>query len=122
MSRAIEPWQGRTDDTPIPARAKDRTLQLQKDCCACCGLPFNEKRKPEFDHIIAIILGGANCESNIQALCGDCHRPKTTADTGAKSKLADIRKKRFALKGPKRPFPRRADPWGKSYLARKAAT
>ena len=122
MTRSVKEWIAKSDDAPVPPRVKDRTLQAQNACCAGCGLPFNEKRKPEFDHRIAIILGGENRETNIQALCGDCHDPKTKADTGAKSKLADIRKKRFQLKGPKRPFPKRADPWGREYLARKAAT
>jgi 5-methylcytosine-specific restriction endonuclease McrA len=73
--------------------------------------------KPEFDHIIPLIAGGENRESNIQALCTICHGNKTAVDVREKSKVARIRVRHLGLKKPKRPFPKRDDPWGKKWRA-----
>lgn len=128
MPRAVKEWFGRTDDTPPPTRVKLRILRDQNDRCAGmvgadqrCPVIFSARKKPEFDHIVALVNGGRNCESNLRALCYDCHRKKTDDDLSEKSKTNAIKAKHLGLKPPKRPWQKRHDPWGREYLARKAA-
>ena len=61
----------------------------------------------QYDHVIALINGGKNCESNIRPALADKHKVKTKADLAEKSKVAAIAKKHIgavAVK-PKIPSP-----------------
>lgn len=109
MPREVPEWVGKTDDTPIPPRVKDRILARQGDNCSICGEPFGPKRRPEFDHIVALIAGGGNRESNIQALGPCCHRPKSARDMKLKAKIASVRAKHLGIE----PKPRRRLPGGR---------
>jgi 5-methylcytosine-specific restriction endonuclease McrA len=98
MSRTVEEWIGRTDDTPAPDRVKDRIVQAQDRRCAKCAVAFGAKVPPEFDHRIALINGGANRETNLWALCPLCHGTKSKADVAQKSKDARVRQKHLGIK------------------------
>lgn len=102
-ARDVEEWVGKTPDTPVPPRVKDRILQRQGDCCHVCERQFSARLKPEFDHRPALINGGQNRESMIFAICEFCHEPLTKADVEEKSRVADMRKNHFSLKE-KRPW------------------
>ena len=95
MARSLPEWIGNTDDTPPPTRVKDRLCAKQKDLCAKCGCPLTTA---QCDHIIPLILGGKNRETNLQMLCVACHVGKTRLDVKLKSKVASVRKKRLGLK------------------------
>ncbi len=95
MSRTLPEWIGKTDDTPVPPRVKDRIATKQGDLCAKCRTPLTTS---QCDHIIPLILGGENRETNLQLLCVACHTGKTKLDVKLKSKVAGIRKKRLGLK------------------------
>lgn len=98
MARSVVEWRGRNDDTPVPARTKARIWKRNPNC-AGCGLPTNDStRKPEIDHIVALVNGGENRESNLQVLCAGCHRVKSHADVAMKSSEAKRLKKRLGLK------------------------
>lgn len=103
MSRSVPEWKGASDDSPIPPRVRLRILERQGNRCAVTGQEFGPKFRPEFDHIIALALGGKNEESNIQAIGAAAHREKTDRDVKAKAKGARIRKKRAGLKTTKQP-------------------
>jgi 5-methylcytosine-specific restriction endonuclease McrA len=45
--------------------------------CAICKADLTEK-EPHIDHIIPLIKGGGNAESNLQALCWQCNLKKGT--------------------------------------------
>ena len=95
--REVDEWIGRTDDTPPPARVKARVWKLNPNCVKC-GLPTNDStRKPQFDHIVALVNGGENREANIQILCAGCHRVKTWNDVAVKSSTARRLKRRLGL-------------------------
>ncbi len=113
MPRQVEEWIGRTDDDAIPARVKLRILQRQGFVCAVTGLPFSERSKPEFDHVAALVNGGAHREGNLQAIQPQAHKIKTAADVAIKVKADRIQKKRFGLAAPSRhPIPgSKASPW-----------
>jgi 5-methylcytosine-specific restriction enzyme A len=105
MSRAVEEWRGRTDDTPIPPRVKDRIVQAQDGRCAHCAARFGPKVPPEFDHRIALINGGENVETNLEALCGLCHHTKSKRDVAQKAKDARVRQKHLGIKTKKALIP-----------------
>lgn len=96
-ARSLDEWVGRTSDTAIPPRVKARIIETQGGCCANCGNAFSARLRPEFDHIVALINGGANAESNVQALCDLCHGAKTGRDVELKSTVARKRAKNLGL-------------------------
>jgi 5-methylcytosine-specific restriction protein A len=83
MSRELPEWIGKTDDTPIPARVRVRIFK--KGRCNNCGLLIHGSLLPAYDHIISLINGGENRESNLQLLCVPCHKAKTNLDVKEKS-------------------------------------
>ena len=105
MSRAVPEWIGRTDETAAPPRVQLRIVERQEGCCADCGAAFGAFLKPEFDHIRALINGGANREGNLQALCEFCHAPKTADDDALKAKVARVRAKHLGIAYKKRLVP-----------------
>ena len=116
MSRAVDEWIGKTDDSAIPTRVKARIVMAQDGICACgCGVKLGSAgERIEFDHEIALILGGENRESNIRALRCRCHKGKTRQDGAQKSVEARKRAKFLGLDKPKRIMPgSRASKWKK---------
>jgi 5-methylcytosine-specific restriction protein A len=101
MSRSTDEWVGKTDDSAIPQRVKDRLLLASGKCCVRCTRAVGGKLRAEFDHIIPLILGGGNRESNLQTLCSECHGAKTKLDVKLKSKVARVRQKHAGLKRPR---------------------
>ena len=97
MSRTVAEWHGKTDDTSLSASAKERIARKANDCCVRCERKVGGKLRAEFDHIVPLILGGANRESNIQLLCSECHGAKTKLDVKLKAKVARVRKKHFGF-------------------------
>jgi 5-methylcytosine-specific restriction protein A len=98
MSRTVDEWQGRTDDTAIPPRVKLRIHAKAEGRCAKCGLEANSS---QYDHAISLILGGENRESNIQLLCVPCHKAKTRLDVKLKAKVARVRMRHAGIKKPR---------------------
>jgi len=50
------------------------------------------------DHVVALINGGLNVESNLQPLCKWCHAKKTAQDVAEKAKVAAVRRKAHGAK------------------------
>ena len=101
MTRAPPDWIGRTDDTAIPDRVKDRVFRKFNGTCPKC----TRELKPgawECDHVIPLILGGKHAESNLQPLCtSPCHSSKTALDVKLKAKVARVRKIHLGIKKPR---------------------
>ena len=98
MSRSVPQWSGRTDDTAIPDRVKDRVFAKYQGRCPKCT---RELRKGHWqcDHIIPLILGGRHEAGNLQPLCTTpCHSAKSALDLKLKAKVARVRKKHLGLK------------------------
>ena len=111
--RAVPEWQGKTDDTPVPPRVKDRIAQKFKDCCGQCGGPIGGKLKAEFDHIIPLCIGGEHRESNLALVCNECHFGKTKRDVKIKAKIARVRKRKLGIRKPSRFSCSRDSKWKK---------
>lgn len=115
MARSVPEWVGATDDTPIPARVKDRVMQAFGGCCSECGVEFSGVIRPEFDHIVALVNGGENREGNIRAVCAACHVIKTKEDVSLKSVTYRKRSKHFGFEKKKRLIPgSKATRWKKT--------
>lgn len=70
----------------ISKRWKNTILNRQRNECTntygiCGNITFNSIVKPEYDHIIALRFNGPDTLSNLQALCGSCHRYKSNLET-----------------------------------------
>lgn len=105
MARSVTEWIGKTDDTPIPLRVRLRRLEAAGAKCADCKSKLGPRNPPEYDHVISLINGGENRETNIQCLCKACHRFKTKQDVAVKKKNNSVRASHHGLKESKFPMP-----------------
>jgi len=60
---------------PIPDDVKMFVWQRDGGKCVRCG----SNRNLEFDHIIPVVMGGANTARNLQLLCEGCNRAKSAS-------------------------------------------
>ena len=102
MSRSLSEWKGATDDTPVPPRVKLRVLQVYGYRCDPavdgCGRKINAGEPWTCDHIVALINGGENRETNLHPLCAFCHPVKTMSDLREKSRIARIALRHAGIK------------------------
>ena len=107
MTRPVPEWIGKTDTTAPPPRVKLRIIDRQGGLCAACDRKLGMAGETvEFDHIVALILGGENRETNLQALCGMCHGAKTRQDVAQKAQDAKRKASRYGVKAaPRNPIP-----------------
>lgn len=91
--RTTDEWIGATPDTPVPLRVRVRVFERQEGRCAETGRKIMPGEKWECDHIIAIINGGQNRESNLRVILAEKHKEKTAEDVKLKSKIARVRAK-----------------------------
>jgi len=101
MSRTVLEWIGRTDDSAIPDRVKERVARKADDCCQCCTRRIAGGLRAEIDHIIPLIIGGQHREANLQLLCHECHAAKTVRDVKIKAKVARLRKRGLGFRKPR---------------------
>lgn len=98
MARSLPEWRGSTADTPVPPRVRLRVYDKFKGRCAGCGAALFGKTFT-CDHVIAIINGGDNCESNLQPLGdGCCNKGKNKRDAALKSQTYRVRAKHLGIK------------------------
>lgn len=116
MPRTLPEWIGATDNSPVPPRVKARVLIRYKRKCYLTGTKIRSGTPWDIEHVIALINGGENRESNLAPILrGKPHRDKTKADLAEKSKVARMRLKDLGIypkpirEIPSRPFPTRAD-------------
>lgn len=79
-----KPWKGagerQRQTKPLTEIEKNLIRELHGHRCADCGEPARE-----VDHIVEVADGGTNLPSNLQLLCGDCHKEKTRKARRARS-------------------------------------
>lgn len=97
MSRSIDEWIGKTDDTPIPPRVKARVFLAHDGRCHLSGRKITAADKWDCDHVRALINGGENRESNLAPALRDKHREKTADDVKIKAKVARTRAKHLGI-------------------------
>jgi 5-methylcytosine-specific restriction protein A len=116
MSRAVEEWRGKTDDTPAPPRVRARVFAAHDGRCHRTGRKIQAGEAWELDHVVALINGGENRESNLAPiLAGKPHREKTAEDVAIKAKTARMKLKHLGV-WPKTKAPLRGRGFSKSRL------
>lgn len=98
MSRTVEEWIGKTPDSKIPDRVRDRVFKRDDGRCHLSGRVIRPGDSWDCDHVIALINGGENRESNLAPALRDKHREKTATDVALKAKDARVRKKHLGLR------------------------
>lgn len=91
--RSTPEWIGKTPDTAIPNRVALRVFEAHGGRCHLSGRKITPADKWDCDHVIALINGGENRESNLAPALRSEHREKTKADVAQKSKDARVRSK-----------------------------
>ena len=87
MARALDEWIGTSDDQRAPKRVRDRIRDNHPNCYICTK-PFVGGDRVALDHVVALINGGANAESNLRPVHIKCHAEKTAADVAEKARIA----------------------------------
>lgn len=99
MSRSsYKPWVADHDDQAIPPRVKLRIFERAGKRCETCTNLIIGKLRPEYDHRIALVNGGAHAEANLQLLCSECHKVKTRDDVAEKATMARKKIKAAGIK------------------------
>lgn len=102
MTRSTVEWVGKTDDTAIPPRVRVRQFERDGGKCQCgCGILIRPGDVWETDHIVAIVNGGKNVESNLRTMLKAHHAVKTKVDVAEKSVTARKRAKHLGIKKPR---------------------
>ncbi len=93
MARSVPAWVGKSDDHRAPQKVRLRVFDRVGGKCHLCGQPIQTGQKWDLDHVVALINGGENVESNLHPAHRKCHKDKTAADVAEKARIAGIRAK-----------------------------
>lgn len=63
--RTLPEWIGATPDTPIPPRVRLRVFEAHGGVCYLSKRKIRAGEKWQADHVVALINGGENRESNL---------------------------------------------------------
>lgn len=114
MSRAVEEWIGKSDDTPAPPRVRLRIFDANGGRCYLSGRKIMPGDQWDLDHKLALCNGGENRESNLAPVLRVEHRKKTAEDVKLRAKADRVRKKHLGIHKPKHVMPgSRASKWKK---------
>ena len=99
MSRYVPDWEGATPDTKAPLRVRTRVFERCGGRCHRTGRLIRPGDDWDLDHILALINGGRNVESNLAPILrGKVHKEKTAEDVAIKSKTARMRARHLGIK------------------------
>ena len=107
MSRKVKEWQGKTDDTAAPPRVRLRVFEAHSGICYLTGRKITPADQWDLDHVIALVNGGENRESNLAPALRAAHREKTAEDVAMKAKDRRVRSKHIGAAPKKRKMPYR---------------
>lgn len=94
----LKTWVGKTPEAMPGQTVLLRLYAKQNGLCACgCTRVMNLNRdQVDCDHIVPLIDGGMNVESNLQLLLREHHKAKTSAEATARSEERRHKSKAFA--------------------------
>jgi 5-methylcytosine-specific restriction enzyme A len=101
MSRSVEEWIGKSDDSAVPPRVRLRIFERHDGRCHLTGKKIMPGDAWDLDHVVALINGGEHRELNLAPAIRAAHRTKTAADVKLKAKVARTKAKHLGIK-PKR--------------------
>lgn len=110
--RPTKEWIGKRPESAAPPKVRQRVRDRDGSLCRLCSTPIKPAESFELDHIIALINGGENKETNLSAVHKHCHLAKTKRDVAEKAKTAAMRQaftgaRKPAGTIPPRPFQKR---------------
>ena len=79
----------------VPSDRKRRVRERAGGACQHCG----KRARLEIDHVVAVCLGGDHEDSNLQALCHECHQTKTKSDMREFARRMRLARARFIVAG-----------------------
>lgn len=114
MSRLVPEWIGKTPDTPVPPRVKLRVFEKHGGVCHRAGRKIRPGEPWDTDHVVALINGGENRETNLAPCLKDKHKEKTAEDVAIKSQTYKTKKAHWGIRSKKSRWPYGKDsPWRK---------
>lgn len=105
MPRSVDEWIGKTDDTPVPPRVRARVFAAKAGRCHSCTRKIAAGEPWTCEHMVALVNGGANRESNLDITCDWCLPAKNAADVAEKKIVRRKRAKHLGIHKPKHPMP-----------------
>lgn len=96
--REVPEWIGATPDTPVPDRVKLRVFRRYGGVCHISKRKIRPGEPWDAEHVIAIINGGENRESNLKPALKAKHPIKTAQDMAEKSRTYRKRKSNLGIK------------------------
>jgi len=79
-----------TKRTTLKPNKKKRIIANQKNKCHFCSEDLLTETTT-IDHIIALKYGGGNDDRNLQALCNECHKEKSSIEIKYESLVRDLK-------------------------------
>lgn len=116
MTRSVPEWKGSTDDAMPPPRVRLRIFNRHEGICHISKRKIAAGERWQLDHIVALIDGGANVESNLAPALTEPHKQKTKQEVSRKAKIDAIAKRNLGIKSEKKRtiqspgFPKKAKP------------
>jgi len=107
VGREPDEWIGATPDTAIPPRVRLRVLERFGRRDYDTGRPIGPADKWDADHLVALVNGGENRESNLVPRLKDKHKEKTRKDVAQKSYNAKVIGRHYGVKAKARKIPSR---------------
>lgn len=100
MARKVPEWIGKNDDHVPPGRVRDRVYDREQGRCHKCTryIDADGGEKWTLEHVLALINGGANRESNLACTCENCLPAKNREDMSIKKKNTRVRYKARGIK------------------------
>ena len=99
--RSLPEWIGKSDDERAPPRVRARVFEAYGGRCHWTGRKIMAGDEWDLDHVIAVINGGKNVESNLAPILrGKPHKEKTAADVALKAKTARMKAKHLGVYPP----------------------
>lgn len=113
MTRSLPEWQGKTPDDVPPPRVRARVFLAHGGKYYRSGIVIRPGMTWALDHVIALVNGGKNVESNLAPILTEAHKEKTREDLAIKTKIARVRAKHLCV-FPKSKTPLRSRPFAKT--------
>lgn len=111
--RSVPEWIGKNDDQQPPPRVRLRVFELHNGQCHRCTRKIQPGERWTLEHLIAIINGGQNRESNLCLTCDWCLPLKNAQDVSEKSKVYRVKKRHRGLRSKSRFGCARSGKWKK---------
>jgi 5-methylcytosine-specific restriction protein A len=98
VARKRKEWVGKNDDANAPKTVRLRNFDDHGGICHLCKIPIKTGETWETDHVIDIIKGGPNRESNLAPAHKTCHAIKTAETVKERAKVDATRASYIGIK------------------------